>query len=191
MNITRTILLTLATIVPVFAGCSNNVTTYVERKSARLFSNELTPIECGTISKIHTCTRVLLASQPSKEDFLQLKNRGVATVINMRHKSESIGFDEYQVVNELGMKYYNPAWNGSDEFTDDIIKQTRALLCDSERPILLHCASANRVGAMWLIYRILDEGIDYGVAIREARTIGMRTKEYEEIALAYIERMSN
>jgi protein tyrosine/serine phosphatase len=40
-------------------------------------------------------------------------------------------------------------------------------------PLLIHCASANRVAAMWALYRAL-KGIPDEIALEEARTIGLR-----------------
>jgi hypothetical protein len=40
-----------------------------------------------------------------------------------------------------------------------------------ERPLLLHCASANRVGAVWLAHRVLDGGLSYDAALREAELL--------------------
>ena len=51
---------------------------------------------------------------------------------------------------------------------------------------MLHCASGNRVGAVWLAYRVLDEGLEPGAALEEARTIGLRSAGYEERALEYV-----
>jgi protein tyrosine/serine phosphatase len=40
-------------------------------------------------------------------------------------------------------------------------------------PLLIHCASANRVGAMWALYRAL-KGNPEELALEEARTIGLQ-----------------
>jgi ubiquinone/menaquinone biosynthesis C-methylase UbiE len=53
---------------------------------------------------------------------------------------------------------------------------------------MLHCGSANRVGAVWLTYRVLDQGVPIETAIEEAKTIGLRSPEYEAKARDYIHR---
>ncbi|NNF64491.1 MAG: catalase/peroxidase HPI, partial [Acidimicrobiia bacterium] len=107
-------------------------------------TDTLEPYECGDVTRLHTVNDIFLASQPGVEDFKQARMGGMRTVINSRHATENEDFDERQVVTSLGMTYHNPAWNGPQELTDAIIHQTRELLRTVERPILLHCSSANR-----------------------------------------------
>lgn len=47
-------------------------------------------------------------------------------------------------------------------------------------PLLIHCGSANRVGAMWALYRAL-KGIPEEIALEEARTIGLQSDSEAEI----------
>ncbi len=158
-----------------------------EKHSAKA-TDKLEPYECGTVSKLHTYKGVFLASQPSEADFGQAKKGGVKTVINMRHASENKTFDEAIVVNKLGLTYHNPAWNGPTELSDQRFDEVRSLLRSAERPILLHCSSANRVGPMWMAYRVLDEGASIEQAVLEAKTIGMKSPDYERLAKDYIAR---
>jgi protein tyrosine phosphatase (PTP) superfamily phosphohydrolase (DUF442 family) len=148
----------------------------------------LAPAECGTIGKLHEQGVVWLAGQPSPEDFALAKERGVRTVLNLRHESEIRGFEEPLVVTELGMRYVSLPWNGPDELTDDVFDRARAVLDTAERPLLLHCGSANRVGAVWIPWRVLDCGLSVEDALAEARTIGLRTPEYQQKALEYVAR---
>src|SRR5690606_22896071 len=84
----------------------------------------LEPYECGEVTRLHTIGGIFLASQPSPADFEQAKMGGIRTVINQRHPDE-VDFDERQIVTSLGMNYYNPAWNGPDELTDETLDQAR------------------------------------------------------------------
>ena len=56
---------------------------------------------------------------------------------------------------------------------------------------MLHCGSANRVGAVWMVYRVLDEGVTWEQAHREALEVGLRTDGYVERAKEYVEARSN
>ena len=40
-----------------------------------------------------------------------------------------------------------------------------------------------------MVYRALDEGLDVGEAVTEAKIVGMKSPAYEEKARDYIERM--
>lgn len=151
-------------------------------------TDTLEPYECGTITRLHTLGGVFLASQPKPEDFAQAKKGGVKTVINLRHADEIKDFDEKKVVESEGLKYINLPWDGPAELTDEVFDQARAHLKTAERPILLHCASANRVGAVWLPYRVLDGGLSWDDALAEAKTVGLKSPDYEAKAKDYIQR---
>ena len=151
-------------------------------------TGKLEPAEWGSIMRLHRLGGVFLASQPKPEDFEQAKKDGVKTVINLRHHEETPGFNEAEVVEELDMEYVNLPWNGPDELTDEVFDKARELLKAAERPILLHCSSANRVGAVWLPYRVLDEGISLDEAVAEAKVVGLKSPDFEAKARDYIER---
>jgi len=145
-------------------------------------------IEIGDIPRLHAFGDVLLAGQPSADDFALLDDQGYKTIINLRRPEEKIGFDQARLLADLDIDYIHIPWNGPDELSDQVFDQLRELLTTAERPLVLHCASANRVGAVWLPWRVLDGGLSYEDALAEAKTIGMRTPGYEVKARDYIER---
>lgn len=159
-----------------------------ETEHKAIVTEKLEPYECGSITKLHTLGGVFLASQPKPEDFEQAKKGGVKTVINLRHADEIKEFDEKEVVEALELNYVSLPWNGPEELTDDIFDQSRELLKTAEKPILLHCGSANRVGALWIPYRVLDGGITLEEATAEAKTVGLKSADYETKAIEYIAR---
>lgn len=148
---------------------------------------EVEPAELGTTANVHRFEEIWLASQPSADDFAQAGRLGFKTVINLRHETELPNFNEKEIVESLGLSYIHLPFGGSDELTSEIFDQARELLGSAEQPILLHCASANRVGALWLPFRVLDHGISYEHALAEAQAIGLRTPALEEKARTYIE----
>ena len=149
---------------------------------------QLEPYACGAIKRLHGCEDILLASQPTPADFEQAKQLGVKSVINQRPIAEMDGFDEQACVTGLGMDYANPAFNGTDELTDAKINETIELLRTAQRPILMHCASANRTGAIWFAYRAIDGGLTVEDALAEGKTVGLRSGAYEQIVRDYIAR---
>ena len=154
-------------------------------------TEKLEPYECGDVSRLHTLGGVFLASQPNPSDFEQAKDGGIKTVINLRHDGENTDFDEGEVVKGLGLNYVHLPWKAPEEMTDDLLDRSRDLLKTSKKPILLHCASANRVGAIWLVHRVLDGGITFEEALAEAKTVGLKSPDYEAKAKDYIGRKSS
>ena len=146
--------------------------------------------ELGGTPNVHALDTVWLAGQPSQSDFGQAKAAGIKTVINLRQAGEFTAFDEEQVVTSLGLQYIALPWRGPNELTDEVFDRTRELLRSVEQPVLLHCGSANRVGAVWLPWRVLDGGLTFEEALEEAHTVGLRTEAYEAKARDYVERQS-
>ena len=170
-------------------GCTSRDRT--ERHEPRAAEADApVPAQLGSIGNVHRFGDVWLAGQPRAEDLALAQERGVRTVLNLRHESEIRGFEEPLVVTELGMRYVSLPWNGPDELTDDVFDRARAVLDTAERPLLLHCGSANRVGAVWIPWRVLDGGISVERAVAEAREIGLETPEYEAKAREYVARQS-
>jgi protein tyrosine/serine phosphatase len=56
----------------------------------------------------------------------------------------------------------------------------------SNHPMLINCASANRVGAFMMIYRVLEQGWSQEKALEEALKIGLRGDELKKFAQSYI-----
>ena len=56
----------------------------------------------------------------------------------------------------------------------------------SNQPMLIHCGSANRVGAFWMIYRVVDQGWPEDKALDEATKIGLTSPVLKTFAHEYI-----
>ena len=139
------------------------------------------------MSPSQTYGDIWFGGMPSSNDLRVAADRGVRTVVNLRNASEHPDFDEEAAATSLGLAYHNPGFNGGEQFTDARIDGIRELLTTAPRPLLLHCASANRVGGAWIPYRVLDLGADLDTAIAEAKTIGLRSAAYEQRAREYID----
>jgi protein tyrosine phosphatase (PTP) superfamily phosphohydrolase (DUF442 family) len=55
----------------------------------------------------------------------------------------------------------------------------------SNQPAFVHCGTANRVAAMWLIKRVVVDGWDVERARGEAKLIGLTNADLERFALDY------
>ncbi|MCP5024501.1 MAG: hypothetical protein GY930_22390 [bacterium] len=145
-------------------------------------------VQLGGMDKLHKFGDVYLGGQPSEADLALLKERGVVSVINMR-KAGEMSFDQEATLKGLGLASFHLGWNGPDELTDALFDSYRELMNDSPQPMLLHCASGNRVGAIWIAWRVLDQGASVDTAVAEAKMAGMRTPDYEAKACDYVDRM--
>lgn len=155
---------------------------------------ELPKLEATTVGSLPAfkAGNVYLSGQPSEDDLKQFAEAGGKTVVSLRLPDEQVGFDENAVVAGQGMKFHNPAFRSADSLSDPIFWRVRDLLkSEHEQPLLLHCASANRVGAMWLAHRVLDGLMSYDEALAEAKQVGMNPKMFEAVVKQYIEEQKN
>jgi len=129
------------------------------------------------------------AGQPEVAQLEGLRAQGVQAVLNLRPDSEFDATEEAAKVRELGMSYYNiPVVNG-EPIPDRLVEEFLRLTDDeSNHPMFIHCASANRVGAFWLIRRVVRDGMTVADAQAEAEMVGLRAASLREFALDYISR---
>lgn len=128
---------------------------------------------------------VATAAQPSGEHLGNMAEAGYRAVLDLRTPEEPRGLDESEAVRDAGMEYVNIPVS-PDTLDDETFGRFRELMNDpGRRPILVHCSSANRVGALLMPYLTLDEGRSTEEAARIARQIGLRSDELEQKARQY------
>jgi uncharacterized protein (TIGR01244 family) len=127
--------------------------------------------------------------QPRLEHLQKLKDEGVKAIINLRPTSEHRAAEEEAKAKELGLRYFNiPVVFGApkDEQATEFLRITDD---SANRPAFIHCASAIRVGAFWMIRRVLRDGWIVEAAEEEAKKIGLKESPHlNEFARRYIER---
>ena len=120
--------------------------------------------------------------------FRIAKCGGVQTVVNLRYEDE-LDWNEKGIVQSVGLDYRDVPFKAPETLTDEVFDETRSLLSDdAKKPLLLHCHSANRVGAIWLAHRVLDDGLALADAEKEATAVGLKSPDYLVIAQDYISR---
>jgi uncharacterized protein (TIGR01244 family) len=128
--------------------------------------------------------------QPTPAQLAELKSQGITAVLNLRVAGER-GFDagvEEAETKKLGMKYFHiPVENNApkDQQADEFLKITDNA---QNRPVFIHCGSANRVGAFFMIRRVLRDGMTFDAAKAEAQKIGLRSAALEAFAKQYIDK---
>jgi uncharacterized protein (TIGR01244 family) len=118
----------------------------------------------------------------------ELKKSGFASVINFRTAQESgANIDEAKAkAAEVGLKYIHiPFQAPTPEVAETFLK---AVGDKANQPVYIHCASANRVGAMWFIKRVKLDGWDTDKAMKEAETIGLKAPNLRQFALDYVKK---
>jgi uncharacterized protein (TIGR01244 family) len=127
--------------------------------------------------------------QPRLEHLDQLKADGVRAVINLRTPGEHRADEEEARARALGLRYFNIPVVYRDP-KDEQVAEFLALTDDpANRPTFIHCTAAIRVGAFWMIRRVLRDGWTVERAEEEARRVGLREAPHlVEFARGYIDR---
>lgn len=148
-----------------------------------LGQQELPPIRNFLRVNTDFCT----GGQPRLEHLEKLKAEGVKAIINLRQPSEHRADEEEAKAKELGLRYYNiPVAYGSpkEEQATEFLRLTDD---PANRPAFIHCTAAIRVGAFWMIRRVLRDGWTMEAAAEEAKKVGLREAPHlDEFVRSYI-----
>lgn len=120
------------------------------------------------------------------EAMADLSQLGFTSVINFRTaEEEGANIEASQAAAaEAGLKYFHiPFRTPSAEVAEEFLS---TVADTSNQPVFIHCASANRVGAMWYIKRVKQDGWDDARAMQEAETIGLRSEALKEFVRDYV-----
>lgn len=117
-----------------------------------------------------------VSGQPADADWRAFADAGVSTIINLRTVAEMKGRDERAEVVAAGMRYLELPIDGAGAVTPDNARRLGELLRDARGPVLLHCASGNRVGGLLALMKA-GEGMPTGQALAFGRSAGMTSTE--------------
>jgi uncharacterized protein (TIGR01244 family) len=118
--------------------------------------------------------RTLVSGQPTDGQFAELKAMGFKTILNLRTEKEG-SEAEGRVVTDLGLNYLNVPIEASQITDEQIDLFSQTLMNDANYPMVVHCGSANRVGGLILLHRVLKENVEPEEALLEARRVGLRS----------------
>jgi uncharacterized protein (TIGR01244 family) len=127
--------------------------------------------------------------QPRNEHLAKLKEEGVRAVINLRQPGEHRAEEEKAEAERLGLRYFNIPVAFGEPKEEQATEFLRLTDDAANRPAFIHCTGAIRVGAFWMIRRVLRDGWTVEDAEKEAEKIGLREAPHlNEFARAYIEK---
>jgi uncharacterized protein (TIGR01244 family) len=141
----------------------------------------------GAINVTRVDATVMCAGATSPETFPELKKQGFVSIINLRRESEP-GADiaaARTAASAAGLKYIHIPVDGANPQAASADAFLAAVKDRANQPVYIHCASANRVGAMWLIKRMVVDGWDVTRATEEATAIGLSSPTLKQFAIDY------
>ena len=116
------------------------------------------------------------SGQPDQAALEVFSERGYAAIIDLRGESENRGIDEPAAVKSLGMDYVLFPIESRDAINFENAAALDELIKSYDAPVLIHCGSGNRVGAMLALRQSLN-GADDEAAIEYGKEGGLTRLE--------------
>jgi protein tyrosine phosphatase (PTP) superfamily phosphohydrolase (DUF442 family) len=125
--------------------------------------------------------------QPTEQAYAKAVASGFHSVLSLRTTAEGVDLArERSLVEKNNMRYFNIPVVSSAPRPEQADEFVRLVKEKSNHPMLINCASANRVGAFMMIFRVLEHGWAENKAMEEAIKIGLRGDELKKFARDYI-----
>lgn len=125
----------------------------------------------------HPVTGVTACGLPGPEDLRAAHAQGARMIVNLC-ASHELSFDEQALAASLGLGYANIPIRGTQDLTKEAALRLAAVVdSPSNRPVVVHCASGNRVGAMFALKAFYGEGATVEAALQAGRAAGLKTME--------------
>lgn len=147
-----------------------------------------TPVPPGVSNYTRVDATFACGGATTAEAMPELKRLGFATVINLRTAAEPGANVEAEgdAARAAGLKYIHIPFSAQSPQPGIVEAFLKAVDDKTNQPAYIHCASANRVGALFMIKRVLRDGWSADKAMAEAETIGLTSQQLKQFALDYL-----
>jgi uncharacterized protein (TIGR01244 family) len=117
-----------------------------------------------------------------------LRKEGYVSVINLRLANEDgANVDAGRAAAQAaGLKYIHLPFNAAMPDAKVIDTFLATVADKGNQPVYIHCGSANRVGGVWMIKRVLQDKWSLDRALTEAKAIGLNNPALQTFATDYI-----
>jgi uncharacterized protein (TIGR01244 family) len=134
-------------------------------------------------------TTVACGGATTPEAVPEIKKLGFKSIINLRLPTENGANIEAEAAaaKTAGINFYSIPFNTAqpDPKVADTFMST--ITTPANEPAYIHCASANRASAMWMIKRMLVDKWDAERAGTEAAALGLTNPALKQFALDYVQ----
>jgi uncharacterized protein (TIGR01244 family) len=129
----------------------------------------------GVVNFTKVDATVACAGDTPHDAFATLSHMGFTAVVNLRLAHEPGVAGEDLVVADAGLQYFHLPLDPTDPAVE-IAERFLDIVADTaNQPVYVHCASANRVGGLWSIKRVVQDGWTREDAIAEGKAIGLKS----------------
>ncbi len=115
---------------------------------------------------------VWTAGQPDAEQLRAAQAAGLRSVISLCPEGEC-GWDEKHIAESLGLRHATLPVGAACDLTEAASRKLGRLLADCKKPVLVHCGSGNRVGALLALKSFYVDGRAPEDALAYGRAAGL------------------
>lgn len=155
------------------AACSDDAVSANSVDTPRTHVDLGAVVESGTVTPVSNITS---SGQPDNEALKVFADSGYVAVIDLRGPDEDRGLEEASAVEANNMQYIALPIVGGDAINYENAQALDNVLSGLDGPVLLHCGSGNRVGAL-LALRASLAGADDEEALEYGRSAGLTRLE--------------
>lgn len=121
---------------------------------------------------------VVTGGRPAPEHFSELRALGVKTVVNLCPPGEACAYNEPALMQQLGLHYLNIPVAGPADLTREKAQSLHEALSGAiDGDVLVHCASSNRVGALFALRARFVESKSVEESLAIGRAAGLKAME--------------
>lgn len=142
----------------------------------------------GIVNFSRVETTVACAGATTPAALAEVKRMGYASVVNLRLPSEA-GAEidaEAAAAKAAGLNYVHLPFNAASPDPMLVDNFLKAVTDPRNQPAFIHCASANRAAALWMIKRVEVDNWDVDRASAEAAALGLTNPALKTFALDHI-----
>ena len=139
----------------------------------------------GIVNFAKVETTVACAGATTNTALADVKKMGFASVINLRQANEP-GVDiegSAAAAKAAGLNYIHIPFNAASPDPSAVDNFLKAVTDKANQPAFIHCASANRAAAMWMVKRIAVDKWDVERASAEAAALGLTNPALKQFAI--------
>jgi uncharacterized protein (TIGR01244 family) len=132
-------------------------------------------------------TTVACAGAITADAMPEIKEMGFTSVINLREAHEpGADIEKHEAAAKAaGLRYYHVPFNGAKPDPKAADQFVKVISSKEAAPAFIHCASANRASAMWLIKRLAVDRWEVDRAVAEAEALGLSNVALKQWAIEY------
>jgi uncharacterized protein (TIGR01244 family) len=133
-------------------------------------------------------TTIACAGATTPAAVADVKRLGYHSIINLRQASEA-GADvegEAAAAKTANITYIHLPFNTASPDPAVVDQFLAAVTAPANQPAFVHCASANRASALWMVKRMLVDNWDADRAGKEAADLGLTNQALKTFALDYV-----